>query len=57
MQKDAEVEQLKRPTRVPDAVKNRGFIAYEREGVSYRDPKVRMNDWKEVMEESKPGRF
>ncbi|KAH6822234.1 NADH-dependent glutamate synthase 1 [Perilla frutescens var. hirtella] len=45
----------KRPTRVPDAVKNRGFVAYEREGVSYRDPNVRMNDWKEVMEESKPG--
>ncbi|XP_057950396.1 glutamate synthase 1 [NADH], chloroplastic isoform X1 [Malania oleifera] len=50
-----EAEQLKRPTRVIDAVKHRGFIAYEREGVAYRDPNVRMNDWKEVMEESKPG--
>uniref|UniRef100_A0A6N2LPU3 glutamate synthase (NADH) n=1 Tax=Salix viminalis TaxID=40686 RepID=A0A6N2LPU3_SALVM len=46
---------LKRPTRVNDAVKHRGFIAYEREGVHYRDPNIRMNDWKEVMEESKPG--
>ncbi|XP_061953656.1 glutamate synthase 1 [NADH], chloroplastic isoform X1 [Populus nigra] len=46
---------LKRPTRVNDAVKHRGFIAYEREGVQYRDPNIRMNDWKEVTEESKPG--
>ncbi|KAK4480505.1 hypothetical protein RD792_013580 [Penstemon davidsonii] len=46
---------LKRPTSVPDAAKTRGFIAYERESISYRDPNVRMNDWKEVMEESKPG--
>lgn len=38
-----------------DAVKHRGFIAYDREGVQYRDPNVRMNDWEEVMEESKPG--
>ncbi|GLT61960.1 hypothetical protein SLA2020_346300 [Shorea laevis] len=45
---------LKRPTRVSDAVKHRGFIAYEREGIQYRDPNARMNDWKEVMEESKP---
>lgn len=46
---------IKRPTRVDNAVKHRGFIAYEREGVSYRDPNIRMNDWKEVMEETKPG--
>ncbi|XP_024978754.1 glutamate synthase 1 [NADH], chloroplastic-like [Cynara cardunculus var. scolymus] len=44
-----------RPSRVPDAVKNRGFVAYEREGISFRDPTFRMNDWKEVMEEIKPG--
>ncbi|XWS37967.1 hypothetical protein CRYUN_Cryun19dG0090300 [Craigia yunnanensis] len=50
-----EAEPFKRPTRVSDAVKHRGFVAYEREGVQYRDPSVRMNDWKEVMEESKPG--
>ncbi|XP_061956875.1 glutamate synthase 1 [NADH], chloroplastic-like isoform X1 [Populus nigra] len=50
-----EDEPLKRPTRVNNAVKHRGFIAYEREGVQYRDPNVRMNDWKEVMESSKPG--
>ncbi|XP_059629059.1 glutamate synthase [NADH], amyloplastic isoform X2 [Cornus florida] len=48
-------ESTKRPTRVTDAIKHRGFIAYEREGVSYRDPTIRMNDWNEVMEESKPG--
>ncbi|EPS62913.1 hypothetical protein M569_11874, partial [Genlisea aurea] len=45
----------KRPSRVPDAVKHRGFVTYEREGVTYRDPNVRINDWNEVMEESKPG--
>lgn len=49
------VEAPKRPTQVHDAIKHGGFIAYEREGVKYRDPNVRMNDWKEVMEESKPG--
>ncbi|KAK6925989.1 Glutamate synthase, alpha subunit, C-terminal [Dillenia turbinata] len=48
-------EPLKRPSRVNDAVKHRGFVAYEREGVQYRDPNVRMDDWKEVMEETKPG--
>ncbi|KAG7013302.1 hypothetical protein SDJN02_26061 [Cucurbita argyrosperma subsp. argyrosperma] len=49
------IEAPKRPTEIPDAIKHRGFIAYEREGVKYRDPTVRMGDWKEVMEESKPG--
>ncbi|XP_011076008.1 glutamate synthase 1 [NADH], chloroplastic isoform X1 [Sesamum indicum] len=56
--KPSQVEQqksLKRPTRVPDAIKHRGFVAYEREGISYRDPNVRVNDWNEVMEELKPG--
>ncbi|KAJ8772038.1 hypothetical protein K2173_027215 [Erythroxylum novogranatense] len=48
-------EQVRRPTRVNDAVKHRGFIAYEREGVKYRNPTVRMNDWNEVMEDTKPG--
>ncbi|KAL7106938.1 hypothetical protein ACP275_06G023100 [Erythranthe tilingii] len=52
----AEEEQLlKRPTSVSNPVKNGGFVAYEREGVSYRDPTVRMEDWNEVMVESKPG--
>ncbi|KZV27579.1 glutamate synthase 1 [Dorcoceras hygrometricum] len=57
IEKSSQVEEetSKRPTRVSDAVKHRGFVAYEREGVSYRDPIVRMNDWNEVMEESKPG--
>ncbi|GLT75157.1 hypothetical protein SLA2020_469030 [Shorea laevis] len=50
-----DAEQLKRPTRVSDAVKHRGFIAYDRESIQYRDPNARVNDWKEVMEESKPG--
>ncbi|EHA8586599.1 glutamate synthase 1 [Cocos nucifera] len=46
---------IKRPTQVPDAVKNRGFLAYERESISYRDPNTRINDWEEVAVESKPG--
>ncbi|KAL3524404.1 hypothetical protein ACH5RR_017238 [Cinchona calisaya] len=50
-----EVELNKRPTRVADAVKNGGFIRYERESISYRDPNNRIYDWKEVMEEVKPG--
>ncbi|MED6219382.1 glutamate synthase [NADH] [Stylosanthes scabra] len=54
-QKVEQAESSKRPSRVSDAVKHRGFVAYEREGVQYRDPNVRMNDWKEVMEETKPG--
>ncbi|KAL7146167.1 hypothetical protein ABFS83_06G022800 [Erythranthe nasuta] len=52
----AEEEQLlKRPTSVSNPKKNGGFVAYEREGVSYRDPTERMEDWNEVMVESKPG--
>ncbi|GAB4858435.1 glutamate synthase [NADH] [Ancistrocladus abbreviatus] len=54
-EKQEAAEQLKRPTRVADAQKHRGFVAYEREGVQYRDPNARMNDWKEVIEDSKPG--
>ncbi|XP_022888599.1 glutamate synthase [NADH], amyloplastic-like [Olea europaea var. sylvestris] len=57
-EKDCQAEedkQSKRPTRVPDAVKHRGFVAYERESISYREPSIRMNDWKEVMEELRPG--
>ncbi|MCL7051202.1 hypothetical protein MKW94_025137 [Papaver nudicaule] len=52
---EEEEESPARPTRVADAVKHRGFIAYERESISYRDPTVRMNDWDEVMMETKPG--
>ncbi|XP_010537100.1 PREDICTED: glutamate synthase 1 [NADH], chloroplastic isoform X2 [Tarenaya hassleriana] len=51
----AAIEAPKRPSRVRGAIKHRGFVAYEREGVQYRDPNVRLNDWNEVMEESKPG--
>ncbi|CAM8900517.1 unnamed protein product [Rhodiola kirilowii] len=50
-----EAEVLTRPSQVPDAVKHRGFIAYEREGVQYREPSERLKDWKEVMMETKPG--
>ncbi|XP_019414790.1 PREDICTED: glutamate synthase [NADH], amyloplastic isoform X1 [Lupinus angustifolius] len=50
-----QAETSKRPSQVIDAVKHRGFVAYEREGVQYRDPNVRMSDWNEVMEETKPG--
>lgn len=48
-------EEVRRPSQVQNAQKHRGFVAYERDGVHYRDPVVRLNDWKEVMEESKPG--
>lgn len=44
-----------RPTRVANAKKYRGFITYERESISYRDPKERVKDWKEVAIESTPG--
>ncbi|XP_038987133.1 glutamate synthase 1 [NADH], chloroplastic-like [Phoenix dactylifera] len=44
-----------RPTQVTDAVKHRGFLAYERASISYRDPDVRINDWEEVAVKSKPG--
>ncbi|XP_014504412.1 glutamate synthase [NADH], amyloplastic isoform X2 [Vigna radiata var. radiata] len=54
-EKQSQAEAPKRPSRVTDAIKHRGFVAYEREGVQYRDPNVRMTDWKEVMEETKPG--
>ncbi|KAJ6808958.1 glutamate synthase 1 [NADH], chloroplastic isoform X1 [Iris pallida] len=46
---------LVRPTQVPNAVKDGGFIRYERESISYRDPSTRINDWEEVAMESKPG--
>ncbi|KAI4324999.1 hypothetical protein MLD38_030436 [Melastoma candidum] len=49
------VPERNRPSRDPDAKKFRGFVSYEREGVQYRDPNLRMNDWEEVMEETKPG--
>ncbi|KAJ4952649.1 hypothetical protein NE237_029481 [Protea cynaroides] len=51
----AQEQPVKRPTRVADAVKHRGFVTYERESISYRDPNARIHDWKEVMEDSKPG--
>ncbi|XP_020573935.1 glutamate synthase 1 [NADH], chloroplastic isoform X2 [Phalaenopsis equestris] len=53
--KSEDSKSRKRPTQVADAVKHRGFITYEREGITYRDPNLRINDWKEVAVESKPG--
>ncbi|MFY2203350.1 glutamate synthase subunit beta, partial [Escherichia coli] len=53
--KSEDSQPVKRPTRVADAVKHRGFVNYERESISYRDPNERINDWKEVNEETKPG--
>uniref|UniRef100_A0A0D9WJI6 glutamate synthase (NADH) n=1 Tax=Leersia perrieri TaxID=77586 RepID=A0A0D9WJI6_9ORYZ len=44
-----------RPSRVSNAVKYRGFIQYEREGTSYRDPNERVRDWNEVAIELVPG--
>lgn len=54
-QSSDEDEAPARPSRVPDAVKHRGFIAYEREGVQYREPSERLHDYNEVMMETKPG--
>lgn len=51
--KDSMAQQ--RPTEVPNAVKHRGFVSYERQSISYRNPNARINDWKEVAIESKPG--
>ncbi|KAF1871443.1 hypothetical protein Lal_00020236 [Lupinus albus] len=53
--KPNQAESSNRPSQVIDAVKHGGFVAYEREGVQYRDANVRMTDWNEVMEETKPG--
>ncbi|KAF0926247.1 hypothetical protein E2562_022075 [Oryza meyeriana var. granulata] len=44
-----------RPSQVSNAMKYRGFITYEREGTSYRDPNERVQDWKEVAIELVPG--
>ncbi|CAN6345929.1 unnamed protein product [Urochloa humidicola] len=44
-----------RPTQVFNAEKRRGFVAYEREGISYRDANERVEDWNEVPNELVPG--
>ncbi|KAK4795794.1 hypothetical protein SAY86_028120 [Trapa natans] len=44
-----------RPTEVTGAKKHGGFMKYERKSIQYRDPNVRVNDWKEVMVETNPG--
>eukprot|EP00475_Leptophrys_vorax_P005061 TRINITY_DN13047_c0_g1_i1.p1 TRINITY_DN13047_c0_g1~~TRINITY_DN13047_c0_g1_i1.p1 ORF type:complete len:770 (-),score=75.33 TRINITY_DN13047_c0_g1_i1:313-2445(-) len=38
-----------RPTRLPDAKKFRGFVAYEREPLPYRPAAERLEDWGEVL--------
>ncbi|XP_042448324.1 glutamate synthase 1 [NADH], chloroplastic-like isoform X1 [Zingiber officinale] len=53
--KEEDLAAAKRPTQVDNAVKHRGFIAYERQSISYRDPNDRIKDWKEVANECKPG--
>ncbi|KAL5727008.1 alanine dehydrogenase [Ranunculus cassubicifolius] len=52
---NVEAKSLKRPTEVPNAEKNGGFVSYERQSISYRNPEVRVKDWTEVMESPKPG--
>nr|CAB3464511.1 unnamed protein product [Digitaria exilis] len=44
-----------RPTQVYNAEKPRGFVTYEREGISYRDANERVEDWNEVPNELVPG--
>ncbi|CAN6359232.1 unnamed protein product [Urochloa humidicola] len=44
-----------RPTQVFNAEKRRGFVAYEREGISYRDANERVEDWNEVPNGLVPG--
>lgn len=44
-----------RPTQVYNAEKPRGFVMYEREGISYRDANERVEDWNEVPNELVPG--
>lgn len=55
LQKVQPEQSTNRPTRVSNAKKYRGFISYERESISYRDPNERVKDWKEVAIESVPG--
>ncbi|AQK88282.1 Glutamate synthase 1 [NADH] chloroplastic [Zea mays] len=40
-----------RPTQVLNAEKPRGFVKYEREGISYRHENERIKDWDEVINE------
>ncbi|GBG74300.1 hypothetical protein CBR_g18711 [Chara braunii] len=50
----AVLEKPRRPTRVEGAVKHRGFVVYEREGIPYRNTEERLKDWKEVMVHEPP---
>lgn len=43
----------KRPTKISDPVKNRGFVMYERESLPYRPATERVTDWKEILANGK----
>jgi len=55
MQKMKDKKSPSRPTQVSNAEKPRGFVTYEREGISYRDVNKRVEDWNEVTNEFVPG--
>jgi hypothetical protein len=55
MQKVKDKTSSSRPTQVSNAEKPRGFVTYEREGISYRDVNERVEDWNEVTNELVPG--
>jgi hypothetical protein len=43
------VAKKQRPTKITDAVKNGGFVKYEREALPYRPAAERLKDWGEVL--------
>jgi glutamate synthase (NADPH/NADH) len=43
------VAKKQRPTKITDAVKNGGFVKYEREALPYRPAAERVKDWGEVL--------
>lgn len=55
MQKVKGKKSSSRPTQVFNAENSRGFITYDREGISYRDANERVEDWNEVTNELVPG--
>jgi len=44
-----------RPTKIDNVVKHHGFLIYESESLTYIDVETQMNDWKELVEQNKPG--
>jgi hypothetical protein len=55
MQKVEGKKSSSRQTQVFNAEKSRGFVKYEREGISYRDANERVEDWNEVTNDLVPG--